>query len=285
MASSTDGRISSWLHDFLALTEQTDESTKELLIEPLRESDPVFTGVCATRVLICEVFHHISRLTLADCRLLMASASPFLLWMEWTLNLQRKEGLEDDLLAVELALLATCNQIINVGIDTNGSIRFLAIPSSKGADDFPFNVKSRELHPFHAPNEPSSYPLLKSGVPETFDEHRRVWITWLVCRTFQEWLNDVSDLSRLAYLLLLERWSLAAMDITDILKSDILNNYYCLSSSSTPAAHNHQLWRSPTEASDVCLLETEKSSLLTTNEIDLQAAIGEPGFDWISGVF
>lgn len=66
------------------------------------------------RVLQCELVFYLCKCSSPESRQLSASLTPFLLWMEWMLGgacgADKEEAWEDDVTALEIALLAIYHQ-------------------------------------------------------------------------------------------------------------------------------------------------------------------------------
>lgn len=139
------------LVDSEPIDQAVPSSLRTRLLDPLKAGDPVFSTILArhlvqseehidrfirvltislhspTRILLCEIIFYLCKCTAVECRLFMASVLPALLYAEWVLGgghcpvaaLQNEKPaeslqLEDDLAAIEVAILAAYQQDYNI---------------------------------------------------------------------------------------------------------------------------------------------------------------------------
>jgi hypothetical protein len=159
-------------------------------------------------MLVCEIIFNICKCTTQECRLFVASQLPVLLWMEWCLD-KEDAALEEDISAMEIALLAafqqdlnieTAQPIIRVPDIKQPSIYHKPPPnlSEEERQRFPWNRgEAKDIRP-----HPSLYPTR----PITkIDEYSRNIVFFRLCRFLQDNLPSLPAITKVSYCILIER--------------------------------------------------------------------------------
>lgn len=135
----------------------------------------------------------------------MASQLPILLWTEWALD-REALGLEEDLSAIEVALLAAFQQDLNI----EASVPQIRIPdiTKKTIYNEPAVDRATERFPYQTGKEkaikpdPSMYP---SRPVTKIDEYSRVIVLYRLSRLMLDNLPSLPVSSKIAYCFLIER--------------------------------------------------------------------------------
>lgn len=214
----------------------------------------------------------------------MTSQLPILLWTEWALD-REALGLEEDLSAIEVALLAAFQQDLNI----EASMPQIRIP----------DIKEKTI--YHEPNHTSTakFPY-NSGIEKVvkpdssmypsrpvtkIDEYSRIIVLYRLSRLLLDNLPSLPSTSRLAYCFLIERMAtagtrMANKDSVECLKKIMRNAWPDV------MAQDNQSMMSllQFELQETALIE-DNSVHITEGSASTGTAPGTIDFEWLLVLF
>jgi hypothetical protein len=215
----------------------------------------------------------------------VASQLPILLWTEWALD-REALGLEEDLSAIEVALLAAFQQDLNV----EASMPQIRIPDIREATIYhePRQDSSTAGFPYKTGTEKFVKPdssMYPSRPVTKIDEYSRIVVLYRLSRLLLDNLPSLPSTSKLAYCFLIERMAttgtrMANKDSVECLKKIMRNALPDV------MAQDNQSMMS------LLQFELQESSLLEDNSVHITEASVSTGttpgnidFEWLFVLF
>lgn len=215
----------------------------------------------------------------------MASQLPILLWTEWALD-REALGLEEDLSAIEVALLAAFQQDLNI----EASVPQIRIPdiTKKTIYNEPAIDRATERFPYQSGKEkiikpdPSMYP---SRPVTKIDEYSRVIVLYRLSRLMLDNLPSLPVSSRIAYCFLIERMGTAGTRMANVESIECLKKVMQNALPAVMAQDNQSML-------SLLQFELQENSLMEPDSVNVTGDLSSAGlatenadFEWLLELF